>query len=90
MRRLLLLDPEGGATEILDHLDDSARFRGGRQPKPSPGRDDHIFLPPHQHGAGMRARGDNVARIECRPARGGGEPAAMLHLHRPGRLGDEP
>lgn len=90
MRRCLLLDSEGGAAEILEHLDDSARLGGGRQPKPGPRRDDYIFLAPDQHGPALNAGGDDVARLKHCASDGGGGAVAVLHVHRSGRLGHPP
>jgi hypothetical protein len=90
MRSRLLLDPERGAAPILEHLDDPA-FLGGRgQSKPGERRDDHIFLPAHQHGAAVGTGGDDVARLQRGAARRGGGSAAMLNLDRAGRFGHPP
>jgi hypothetical protein len=84
MRSRLLLDAEGGAAPILKHLDDSALFGGGREPKLGARRDDHIFLPAHQHRSAVRPGGDDVAGLKRRAAQGGGGSAALPNLHRAG------
>jgi hypothetical protein len=86
----LLFDPEGGAAEILQHLDDSARFRGGREAQARARRDDHIFLPSHQHRAPVRSGRDGIAGGERRASHGGGRSVSMLQLDRAGDLRDPP
>jgi hypothetical protein len=90
MRSRLFLDSEGGASPILEHLDDSAFLGGGGQPKPGARRHDHIFLAADEHGAAVRARRHHVARRQGRTAHGGGGAPAMLDLDRPGRLRNPP
>jgi hypothetical protein len=90
MRSRLLLDPEGGPAPVLEHLDDPALLRGGGKADSRARRDDHIFLPAHQHGPAVGPGRDDVARLKRGASRGGGRPAAMLHLHRSGGLGHPP
>jgi hypothetical protein len=90
MRSGFLLDAEERAAVILDDLDQPARFGLGRQAQAALRRHDDIFLPPHEHGAGARSGGDDVARGEKIAAPGGGEPAAMLDLDGSGRFRDSP
>jgi hypothetical protein len=90
MRSLLLLDPESGAAEILEHLDDPAGFRRRREPHPRARRDDHIFLSAYQHGAAVGSGGDHVAGIQGGSARRGRGSAGMLELYRTCHLGDPP
>jgi hypothetical protein len=86
----LLLDPEGRPAPVLKDLDEALRFCRRRQPEPGARRDDHIFLAPDEHRAAIRPRGDDVARLKRGASNRGGGAAAMLHLDRPGRLGDPP
>jgi hypothetical protein len=88
--RFLLLDPEGGAAEILKHLDDSTRLRGRRQAQPRPRRNDHIFLPPDQHRPAVGAGGDGIAGSERRAPRRLDRAPAMLKLNVSGDLGHPP
>ena len=81
MRSRLLFDPEGGPAPILEHLDDPALLGRGGQPDPRARRDDHIFLPSHQHRPAVCAGGDDVARLQLGAAHRGGGTAALLHLH---------
>jgi hypothetical protein len=90
MGSLFLLDPEGGAAEILEDLDEAARFGGGRQAQLGPSRDDHIFLSADQYRPGMDPGRDDVARLERGAAHGGGHSSPVLHLDRSRRLGHPP
>ena len=90
MRCLLLLDPEHRAAIILEHLDDAARIARLREAKPGGGRDDHIILPAHEHGARSGGGLDHVPRAQDRAAAHGGNAAAVADIDPSRRFGDAP
>jgi hypothetical protein len=90
MRSRLLLDPEGGASPILDHLDDPALLRRRREPDPASRSDDDIFLTADEHGPAVGAGGDDVSGLKRGSAGRGGGAAAMLDLDGSGRFGHPP
>jgi len=90
MRRVLLLDPEDGASVILQHLDDAARIARLREPQARRRRDDDVILAAHQHRPGAGGGLDHVARPQQCAATQGGDGVAVADVDLAGRFGDAP